>query len=77
MAALAHRDLLDLRVERFDYEPLATRGWALRTTVTADDAWYVAVAESLAAPLATLDLRLARVPGPRCEFAHRRHDPTA
>jgi predicted nucleic acid-binding protein len=68
-AALAHRDLLDLRVELFDYEPFAGRVWELRQTVTAYDAWYVAVAETLGLPLATVDLRLSRAPGPRCGFA--------
>jgi predicted nucleic acid-binding protein len=32
------------------------------------DAWYVALAESLEAELATLDTRLARASGPRCGF---------
>lgn len=36
--------------------------------VTAYDAWYVALAESLDAKLATLDWRLARTPGCRCPF---------
>lgn len=69
VAALAHRDLLDLPVELFDYEPFADRVWELRHTVTAYDAWYVAVAESLNLPLVTVDLRLSRAPGPRCAFA--------
>lgn len=68
-AALAHRDLLDLPVELFDYEPFADRVWELRATVTAYDAWYVAVAEALGQPLLTIDLRLSRAPGPRCAFA--------
>jgi predicted nucleic acid-binding protein len=68
-AALAHGDLLDLRVELFPYAPLAARVWALRDNVTTYDAWYVALAEFLDAPLATLDARLARAPGPRCRFA--------
>jgi predicted nucleic acid-binding protein len=69
VAALAHADLLALRVEHFPYEPFADRVWAMRDNVTAYDAWYVAVAESLGAPLATLDARLSRAAGPRCEFA--------
>jgi len=68
IAALAHRDLLDLHVELFPYEPFAARAWALRGTVTCYDAWYIALAEALGAPLATLDGRLARAPGPRCRF---------
>jgi predicted nucleic acid-binding protein len=68
-ASLAHADLLSLRVELFAYEPFATRVWELRETVTASDGWYVALAESLGARLATLDLRLTKATGPRCAFA--------
>jgi predicted nucleic acid-binding protein len=67
-ASLAHADLLDLRVELFPYAPFASRVWELRQNVTCYDAWYVAVAETLGAPLATLDARLASAPGPRCRF---------
>ena len=67
-ASLAHGDLLALRIELFPYDPLGSRVWELRANVTAYDAWYVALAESLAAPLATLDRRLARATGPRCTF---------
>ena len=67
-ASLAHADLLDLRVELFPYAPFASRIWALRENVTCYDAWYVAVAEALSAPLATLDTRLAKAPGPHCRF---------
>jgi hypothetical protein len=34
--------------------------------LTSYEAWYVALAEFLGAKLATLDTRLALVPGPRC-----------
>lgn len=68
IASLAHADLLALPVELFPYELLAGRIWDLRGAVTAYDGWYVALAEALGAPLATLDLRLARAPGPRCDF---------
>jgi len=44
------------------------RVWQLRANVTPYDAWYVALAEALDVPLATLDLRLATAPGPRCRF---------
>jgi len=67
-ASLAHGDLVDLRVELFAYEQFADRVWDLRMSVTAYDAWYVAVAELLEAPVATLDQRLAHAPGPRCRF---------
>ena len=53
----------------FAYEPFATRVWELRLDVTAYDGWSVALAESLDARLATLDLRLAKATGPRCTFA--------
>jgi predicted nucleic acid-binding protein len=36
--------------------------------LTSYQAWYVALAEFLGAKLATLDARLALVPGPRCGF---------
>jgi predicted nucleic acid-binding protein len=67
-ASLAHADLLDLRVEFFPYAPVSARIWELRENVTCYDAWYVAIAEALGAPLATLDARLANAPGPRCRF---------
>lgn len=67
-AAVAHADLSRLRVELFPYQPFGPRVWELRDTVTAYDAWYVALAESLQAPLATLDLRLTRAAGPTCAF---------
>jgi len=68
-ASLAHADLLSLRVELFAYETLATRVWELRENLTAYDGWYVALAESLSATLATLDHRLTKASGPRCAFA--------
>ncbi len=67
-AALAHADLLELPLQLFPYGPFAERVWELRDTVTAYDAWYVALAEVLDAHLATLDIRLSQAPGPRCAF---------
>jgi predicted nucleic acid-binding protein len=67
-ASLAHADLLALRIELFPYDPFAARVWELRDNVTCYDAWYVALAETLDAPLATLDARLSRATGPRCRF---------
>ena len=68
VAALAHADLVRLRVALFPYEPHAERVWTLRDNLTAYDAWYVALAEALGVPLITLDRRVARASGPRCEF---------
>ena len=66
--SLAHGDLLGLAVALFSYDPFARRVWELRLSVTPYDGWYVALAEALRCPLATLDRRLTRAPGPRCEF---------
>lgn len=66
--SLAHADLLALRIELFPYAPLADRCWQLRENVTTYDGAYVALAEELDTPLATLDQRLAAAPGPRCAF---------
>jgi predicted nucleic acid-binding protein len=68
VGALAHRDLVELSVTSFPFEPLAERVWELHPGVTAYDAAYVALAEELGAPLFTLDRRLAAAPGPRCAF---------
>lgn len=68
VATLAHADIGDLRLDLFAYEPVADRAWELRQNLSSYDAWYVALAELLDAPLATLDGRLAAAPGPRCRF---------
>jgi len=67
-AAAAHADLLSLPVSLYDYYDLADRMWELRRAVTMRDARYLALAEALEVPLATLDLRLARAPSTRCTF---------
>ncbi|MBS1694683.1 MAG: type II toxin-antitoxin system VapC family toxin [Actinobacteria bacterium] len=65
-SAQAHTDLLDLPVTLWPYELLAGRGWQLRKSLSIYDAAYVALAESLEAPLVTLDRRLQRSPALRC-----------
>jgi predicted nucleic acid-binding protein len=67
-ANAAYQDLLQLHLELFPYEPFAGRIWELRHGITSYDAWYVAVAEALELPLATLDKRLSRSKGPVCGF---------
>ena len=67
-AAIAHADLLELDIELFPYAPFAQRVWELRQNVTAYDGWYIALAETLDAGLATLDRRLSRAPGCHCTF---------
>lgn len=66
VTVMAHRDLVDLPVDLYPYEPFADRVWELRDGITAHDAWYVALAEAIDGTLATLDHRLAATPGPTC-----------
>ncbi|HZU39405.1 MAG TPA: type II toxin-antitoxin system VapC family toxin [Solirubrobacteraceae bacterium] len=68
-AAQAHADLLDLAIELWPYEVLAPRAWQLRANLSIYDAAYVALGELIGAPLVTLDQRIARAPGHRCEVA--------
>ena len=58
-------DLLALDVTRYGHEALIPRAWQLRGNLTPYDAAYVALAESLRAPLITCDGRLATAPGHR------------
>ena len=67
-ANAAHEDLMQLDIELFSFDSFADRIWELRHNVTSYDAWYVAVAEALRLPLATLDDRLAKAKGVKCEF---------
>ena len=67
-ANAAYDDLMLLEIDLFPFEPFANRVWELRHTVTSYDAWYVAIAETLRLPLATLDQRLTESTGPRCKF---------
>ncbi len=63
----ALQDLSDLPLTRYPHEFLLARIWQLRHRVTAYDAAYLALAESLEAPLLTRDARLARASGHRAE----------
>jgi predicted nucleic acid-binding protein len=67
VATLALHDMSELRIGLYPFYPVADRVWELRGAVTAYDAWYVALAEATDTPLVTMDERLARVPGLRCE----------
>lgn len=66
VANRAHLDLLRFDIELFPFAPFGNRIWELRANLTSYDAWYVAVAEALGCPLATLDYRLSRASGPTC-----------
>lgn len=67
-AAQAHSDLVELAIEQWPYELLATRAWQLRPNLATYDAAYVALAELIGAPLVTLDRRMARAPGLQCRI---------
>lgn len=55
-----------LGVVRHPMLGMIPRVWELRTNVTAYDAAYVALAETLECTLVTADARLANATGPRC-----------
>lgn len=67
-AGAAARDLLQLELDLVPFAPFADRVWELRHNVTSYDAWYVATAEELDLPMATVDRRLSAASGPRCRF---------
>jgi predicted nucleic acid-binding protein len=64
-ALLALDDLRALKLTRYPHQPMLGRIWALRENLTAYDAAYVALAESLEAPLVTLDARASQSSGHR------------
>ncbi len=64
-AALLH-GWMRFESRRHDARPLLPRVWALRDVLTAYDATYVALAETLGCPLVTADRGLAAAPGIRC-----------
>jgi predicted nucleic acid-binding protein len=58
----------DLHIVRYPHEPYVPRIWQLRHSLTAYDAAYVALAESLDSPLITRDRRLASAHGHRARI---------
>ncbi|WP_394764429.1 type II toxin-antitoxin system VapC family toxin [Phenylobacterium sp.] len=50
-------------LRRWPHAALLPRAWALRETLTAYDAAYIALAEALDSPLLTTDAKLARAAG--------------
>jgi predicted nucleic acid-binding protein len=60
--------LAETEIERQPHNTLLDRAWELRDNVTFYDAMYVALAETLDAPLVTLDGRLRNAPGIRCDI---------
>jgi len=67
-ANAAQDDLMQLDLQLFPFDPFAGRIWELRHNVTSYDAWYVAIAEALELPLATLDEPLSKSSGVTCKF---------
>lgn len=66
--SLAVSELHDWPADRLSLRPFLERVWELRENVRTWDAFYVAVAEAFDCPLLTLDRRLARAKGPRCQI---------
>ena len=64
----ALEDWTDFPVNRYPHDFLLPRVWELRHNLTAYDAVYIALAESLDAPLLTRDQRLASAPGHRARI---------
>ena len=58
-------DLATMSISRYAHTAMLPRIWELRDNVSAYDAAYIALAETLEAPLITRDARLARAPGIR------------
>ena len=66
VGSLALEHWAQLGVSRFAARGLLGRVWELRENISAYDATYVALAETLDCQLLTADARLSRAPGPRC-----------
>jgi predicted nucleic acid-binding protein len=66
-AVQALADLALASIARVSHTPFLGRIWELRDNLTPYDAAYVALAETLEAPLVTADVRMSRAAGIRCE----------
>jgi predicted nucleic acid-binding protein len=62
-AVTAIETFVQIEITRHAVQPLVSRMWSLRHNITAYDAGYVALAESLSLPLLTRDWRLAHSAG--------------
>ena len=71
-ATMALNDLVHWPIDRMPGRALAPVAWQHRQNVTAYDAFYVAAAQVLEAPLLTADGRLARAPGLGITIQHIR-----
>lgn len=60
-------NLIDLEMERHAPFPDIPRIWELRENLTAYDAAYIALAETMQCALLTTDVRLSRAPGIEAE----------
>jgi predicted nucleic acid-binding protein len=67
-AADARTDFAETALLRYPHEPLSDRIWELRHNLSAYDAAFVALAETLEAPLITCDARLASSSGHNAEI---------
>ena len=56
-------DFSDLPIHRYAHDIFIPRIWELRHNLSAYDAAYIVLAETLAAPLLTCDAKLASAPG--------------
>ena len=65
---LALEDWLTLPVARHRHDLFLPQVWGLATSVAVYDAAYIALAETLAAPLVTTDARLAKAHGHNAEI---------
>lgn len=66
-AAKSIEHLAELNALRWPHQPLLPRIWALRHNLTAYDAAYIALAESLGATLLTCDRAMAHSDGINCD----------